>query len=102
MLGCHLVTCSTCCFECLTSQLQQDDKQSADPYLEDDLPTLVVPGVQLAAAPARDELLHAVTVQVEGEDRRGLVLGLDPPPPRRLLVHAHRAVSQGVPESALL
>ena len=70
--------------------------------LKDDLPTLVVPGVQLAAAPARDELLHAVTVQVEGEDRRGLVLGLDPPPPRRLLVHAHRAVSQGVPEPALL
>ena len=72
------------------------------PHLEDDLSALVVPGVQLAAAPAGDELLHPVPVKVEGKDGGCLVLGLDPPPPRRLLVHSHRAIGQGVAEPAKL
>ena len=37
------------------------------------LSTLVIPCVELAAAPASDKLLHPVAVQVVGEDGGGLM-----------------------------
>ena len=42
--------------------------------------------------------LDSVSVEVEGCDGRGAVLGLDPPPAGGLLIDAHSPVGQRVPK----
>ena len=60
--------------------LDQSRDGVVEVVLEDDLSRAVVPRVQLPVAPAGDELVDSVPVQVEGEYGGSTVLGFDPPP----------------------
>ena len=85
-------------------------------------PNLVIPSVQFAIAPSSDQLFDSVPIQVVAADlkneiwnkkntdtfKRGLpwdtgrgILGLDPPPSGRFLVHPNRSIGQSVTETAV-